>query len=144
MFDNEKFTKRFYSLIKETDITKAKLATDLSTTTATISRYLNQKRIPKLDMLIKIANYFQCSLEYLIGVESEYYNYDFKECQNFAQRFRTLINQKGFELKEIHERTKIPLININVWLRGSCKPNIDYIMILANFFNLSVDDFLGR
>lgn len=35
---------------------------------STLANYENGKRIPKLEILIKIAEYYQCSLDYLVGI----------------------------------------------------------------------------
>ena len=48
-------------------ITLETMATDLKTTKATLSRYENNLREPKVDFVKQIADYFQCSIDYLFG-----------------------------------------------------------------------------
>lgn len=48
-------------------ISQLRLATDLNTTQNTISRYETGEREPGIDELIKIADYFNVSVDYLIG-----------------------------------------------------------------------------
>lgn len=48
-------------------ISQLRLATDLNTTQNTISRYETGEREPGIVELIKIADYFNVSVDYLIG-----------------------------------------------------------------------------
>ncbi|MGM9639858.1 MAG: helix-turn-helix domain-containing protein [Faecousia sp.] len=58
---------RLKELRKSRNITQIKLAMDLSTTQNTISRYENGEREPGIEELIRIADYFQVSVDFLIG-----------------------------------------------------------------------------
>ena len=50
------------------NITQVKLATDLEVTQELISRYELGSSFPQVNMLIKLANYFNCSVDYLLGL----------------------------------------------------------------------------
>lgn len=54
-------------LRKKKGISQLRLATELNTTQNTISRYETGEREPGIDELIKIADYFNVSVDYLIG-----------------------------------------------------------------------------
>ena len=58
---------RLKELRKKKGISQLRLATDLNTTQNTISRYETGEREPGIDELIKIAEYFNVSVDYLIG-----------------------------------------------------------------------------
>lgn len=58
---------RLKELRKKKGISQLRLATDLNTTQNTISRYETGEREPGIDELIKIADYFNISVDYLIG-----------------------------------------------------------------------------
>jgi transcriptional regulator with XRE-family HTH domain len=58
---------RLKELRKKKGISQLRLATDLNTTQNTISRYETGEREPGIDDLIKIADYFNVSVDYLIG-----------------------------------------------------------------------------
>lgn len=57
---------RLKELRKERGISQLKLALDLSVNQNTISRYENGEREAGYDMLIKIADYFNVSIDYLL------------------------------------------------------------------------------
>lgn len=58
---------RLKELRKEKGISQLKLAIDLSTNQNTISRYETGERECDYEMLIKIADYFDVSVDYLLG-----------------------------------------------------------------------------
>ena len=58
---------RLKELRKKKGFSQLRLATDLNTTQNTISRYETGEREPGIDDLIKIADYFNVSVDYLIG-----------------------------------------------------------------------------
>lgn len=49
-------------------ITQVKLSTDLEVSQELISRYELGSSFPQPNMLIKLANYFNCSVDYLLGI----------------------------------------------------------------------------
>lgn len=54
-------------LRKDKGISQLKLALDLNTSQNTISRYETGEREPGINELIKIADYFDVSIDYLVG-----------------------------------------------------------------------------
>lgn len=52
---------------KEKGISQLRLAMDLNTSQNTISRYETGEREPGINELIKIADYFNVSIDYLVG-----------------------------------------------------------------------------
>ena len=63
----EKMEFRLKKLRKEKNISQLKLATDLNMNQNTISRYENKEREADYETLIKMADYFDVSLDYLLG-----------------------------------------------------------------------------
>ena len=68
--NNDKIIKRLDNLRKlreQKNITQIKLSTDLEVSQELISRYELGTSFPQPQMLIKLANYFNCSVDYLLG-----------------------------------------------------------------------------
>lgn len=53
---------------EEKGITQVKLSVDLEVSQELISRYELGSSFPQPNMLIKLANYFNCSVDYLLGL----------------------------------------------------------------------------
>ena len=58
---------RLKKLRKERNISQLKLSIDLNMNQNTISRYENMEREADYETLVKIADYFGVSLDYLLG-----------------------------------------------------------------------------
>ncbi len=58
---------RLKEIRKKRGISQLKLAMDLNTNQNTISRYETGEREPGINELIKIAEYFGVSIDYLVG-----------------------------------------------------------------------------
>ena len=58
---------RIKELRNEQHITQLKMALDLNMSQNTISRYENGEREPGIAELIRIADYFHVSVDYLLG-----------------------------------------------------------------------------
>lgn len=58
---------RLKTLRKKKRISQLKLALDLNMNQNTISRYENMEREADYETLIKLADYFKVSLDYLLG-----------------------------------------------------------------------------
>ncbi len=57
---------RLKQLRKAKGLSQQRLATDLNTNQNTISRYETGERQPSIDELIRIADYFNVSVDYLL------------------------------------------------------------------------------
>ena len=70
-FDIEKFSYRLTVLLDENNMTQTQLAKKVGTSNVTICRYLTCERIPRLDVVTKIASVFNVSLDYLLGLTND-------------------------------------------------------------------------
>ena len=64
-----KFAERLRELRKEKNISLKTLAKEIGVSDIAISRWENQLRIPNIENLYNLANYFSVSSDYLLGLE---------------------------------------------------------------------------
>lgn len=64
------FKKRIKELLFERNITQQELATAIKITPATLSRNMNGLNPPKAEVVIAIANFFNVSTDYLLGLSN--------------------------------------------------------------------------
>lgn len=67
MFNKNYFSKRLNTLRKLNNLTLQQLGSELGSTKATISNLENENKSPSVDMLISLADFFNVSLDYLVG-----------------------------------------------------------------------------
>lgn len=61
------FSERLKELRTSKGLTMEQLAKEIDSTRGTISNFENKNKKPSLDMLIKLADYFDVSIDYLVG-----------------------------------------------------------------------------
>lgn len=61
------FSERLVQLRKEKNITQRQLANELNLSEVGIQNYEGERRKPAYDALIALADYFDVSLDYLVG-----------------------------------------------------------------------------
>ena len=62
------FVERLSALLEEKNITQLQFSKEIGVSNVTISRYLTGERRPQIDVAIKMANFFNVSLDYLMGI----------------------------------------------------------------------------
>lgn len=144
MFNANLFAKNLTTLIEDSEKTVEKIAEEVQVENSTLYRYLNLERTPEVKILLILANYFKCSLAFLLGQEFTYYEYNANSCPPFSKQFQKFLKTKNTNVFAVSKATKIPNTTLYHWSQGANAPTVDGIMILANYFNVSVDDFLGR
>ena len=61
----------------------------------------------------------------------------------FPQRLKELREEKGLSIKTLAKELGVSDIAIGRWEKGLRTPNIDTLIIVANYFNVSADYLLG-
>lgn len=91
------FPERLKQLRKDKGLTLKELAENLDDIKeASISRYENGKREPDIDRLLEIADFFNCSVDYLIG------NASYKNAEDIIN----LMHKEGKDIEETIEALK--------------------------------------
>ena len=73
--DYSVFKEHLQSLVESHDISYSELSRELNITPATLSRYLTSTtKTPDLNCIIKIAAYFNVSIDWLVGLNDKRYD----------------------------------------------------------------------
>lgn len=64
-----KFAERLKELREEKNLTQYELSKHIGISTACINRWEKNLRIPNIDSIIILCKFFNCSADYLIGIE---------------------------------------------------------------------------
>ncbi len=139
-----KFVESLLELILESKLSVAEFAEALGCEKATIYRYLRGVKMPSVEMTIKMANFFACSTDYLLGLESEKYPRRFKPCPSFQEQLPILCKKLKTNKYQIQKKTGIAESANYSWQNCKSSPNIDNVIKIANAFDCSVDFVLGR
>ena len=64
---NQYFSTRIKELREKAGLSMDKLATELNVTKSRINMWENNGTVPRMDILVKLSNYFDVSTDYLLG-----------------------------------------------------------------------------
>ncbi|MDE5654836.1 MAG: helix-turn-helix domain-containing protein [Clostridia bacterium] len=138
------FAENLNDMLIEHGINAKNLADSLGMGNATITRYLNKKRMPSVEYLVKIADFFNCSTDYLLGLDDEIKNTNFLPCPPFAERIVFLLNYFKKSACSVYQNESISKARFYVWKNGVGVPNVDNVVKLAKIFDCPVDFVIGR
>lgn len=85
MYMQKIFIKRLIELMEEKDMTQCELANLIGTTNVTISRYITGDRKPRIEIIAKIAEVFNVSIDYLLGLSNNRFINSFSNDSGFSK-----------------------------------------------------------
>ncbi len=139
-----KFAERLDYLMFEKGINATKLAKTIDVKIPTVTRYLRAERTPSVESLVKIADYFNCSCDYLVGRTDYDYPTVFHTCPPFSSQLIILKNHFKCTWMEFYNKTDISSSRFYEWKNGKRVPSLDCVIMLADGFSCSIDFIIGR
>lgn len=139
-----KFPEQLDLLMFERELTPMQLAQSVGVDATCIARYLHGQRKPSVDMLVQLADFFQCTTDFLLGREDENYRTTFYPCPPFAEQIYVLKEHFGCPWWHFYTKAKVAASRIYDWKNGSHVPTIDAVINMANGFDCTVDFIIGR
>ncbi|MBO5223643.1 MAG: helix-turn-helix transcriptional regulator [Clostridia bacterium] len=138
------FAERLSELIFDSKKIARDIAKEIDIGKTTIYEYLSGTKMPTLSNLIKLANYFSCSTDYLLGLESEQTNLTFRECRPFHEQFQIMLKHFGVSRYKLEKLTGIAESALYYWAKGQKTPTIEKIVLVCEKLDCRVDFFIGR
>ena len=129
---------RIKEIRQKNSLTLEKMGEKVGIAKNTLSRYESGKREPKLEVWQKLADFFNVSVPYLQGFETQVPN-----------RLRGLRRSHGLTLKDTVEKVKeqealiITADALAKYERGDREPKLEILQKLADFFDVSVPYIQG-
>lgn len=62
---------------------------------------------------------------------------------NFSENLKNLREEKGLSQRQLAEEIKVSQANISRWEKGTQSPSIEWLIIIAQFFDVTTDYLLG-
>lgn len=143
MTTNVKIGERLTELMNEKEINNNELAKILGVAPNSVGRWKRGARNMRLSQFIAIADFFNCSLDFLAGRSETVIDFMPKKCPPFYEHFRNILKEKGISRYKIHTDTKIKSSHFVDWKNGT-EPQIHSLIELADYLDISLDYLLGR
>ena len=125
---------------QQAGMSQMKLSAVLNVSQQTIAKWESGKATPNPEMLSRIADYFDVSVDCLFGRESS----PQKSTSTVAEHLRTLRSERGLYQKEVASFLGVDRTTYVKYELGTSAPSNDILAALADYFDVSVDYLLGR
>lgn len=136
------FKERFKNFLEDYEITAKNLGDQLGIDHSSIYLYL-QGSLPNIENAVKLANYFNCSLNYLFGLDAYPDEYRFNktfEISSFFRKYKNILQEKGLTHYRVSKDLGLGNSSFQKWKSGSA-PKIETLIKLSKYFDCPVDFF---
>ncbi len=144
MEHSEKFKQRFLELISDLDCKKSKVPNLLNIDYNVFIKITEFGIIPKPVVLIRIADYFNISIEYLLCRTNNPYFEKAETAAEFLERYEELKTEKNLTDYAIAQKLHITTSYTTNWKNKKYMPSIINLIELSETFKVSIDYLLGR
>ncbi len=138
------FKIRITELVEDCEVNKSELPKLIGIDYRSLSNSLNYGIIPSPRILIRIANYFNVSIKYLLGTtDDEYFNQATAQ-SDFKTRFDFLCKEKEVTHYKVSKDVHFDQSYITRWFNKNYLPSLELLELISDYFKVSVDYLLGR
>ena len=139
-----KFKQRLIELLKENGLNRLKLANKIGVSSTTVNGYFNDNYYPRIDIAVKMAKEFNCSLDYLFGLDDENFEgFATNNSNSFIDNFDILLNQNNLSIVGALKQMNLGEYDYYRWKKGMF-PKTSNLIVIANFFGVSLDMLVGK
>lgn len=134
------FGDRLTKLRNEKNISMKQCAYELDIPYTTYVSYEKNEREPKAKQLMKIANYFDVSLDFLLGrTKSQNIRY------NLASNLNKLLteNKSFITKKQLSQLLGVTPSAITNCTKGSNSPDIELLVKICDIFKIDINELIG-
>lgn len=135
------FQERLKELLEEYSLSRLALAKKLSISSTTINGYFNKNYYPTIEIALKMAKFFKCSLDYLFGLTDNISPLSLKS-SNFIDRFNFLMKSKNNSIAKTMGELNMSEYSYYRWKKGLL-PKTNKLLDIIKYFDTSLDFILG-
>lgn len=143
------FGAKLKELRNEKNLTQLQMAEILETSKSNISKYEAGSVEPNLDTLLKIGNFFNVSVDYMLGNgdrDIDYANYVMDTSEfgyAFKERLRCILKERGLSEQDFARITGFHPDMAGLFVYGNKIPTIDELIKIAGSLEVSANYLLG-
>lgn len=138
-----KFLESLQELMNEKGLSRLQLAKAIDIAPSTIDGYFNLGWLPTLEIAIKLCDYFNCSLNFLLGLSDISQKMTKASSKSFFDVFETLRKENKYSIAKIFDDLKMGRSNYYRWKNGLI-PKMQNIIEIAKYFDVTIDFLVGR
>lgn len=136
-------TTRIKDIREDNDITQERMANILKVNRSTYSMWEIGLSIMNIDQLCQFANYFNYSIDYVLGLNNnrrKYINSNKFSYTNLGMNIKKLRIKNNYSQFALAQKLKVTQACIVRWEKGITKISIPNLYKLSIIFNVSLND----
>ncbi len=140
-----KFHERLAGLIIESETSVQELSEKYGFSLSALYKWLRGVCYPSFDNLVLLADNFGCSADYLLGLKDDEVEYTANEQrQPFDVLFSNLLKEKNVSEYRLVKQTGLARSKVDEWRKAASLPSVESLVLVAKFFDVTVDRLVGR
>ena len=144
---SDSFSKRLNDLMTTENISRKRLCSKIKVQRKSLYCWLKGSNYPQYDALIKLADYFKVSINFLLGISNETYNSvhcPIEEVQNqLCIKLKTYMEENSLTKYALAKKIGVGQCTLERWFSCNSMPETAVIVRIAKAMKQSVDSLLG-
>lgn len=128
----------------KTEISEETLADAIGVDVAIVYSYLRNEHLPSYKTALRLRKFFRLSLDFLFGLSEDDSPVNIpKEEKPFSEIFKAILQEKHISRYKLKKETSLARQSIDDWYHGKRIPEIESLLVLAKYFECSLDELTG-
>ena len=129
---------RIKQLRKQHSLSQEEFANKIGVSQTTVTAWETGKAEPASSIIVKIANYFNVTTDFILDVKTSELPFV------LGSKIKQLRRSRNLNQSEFGKILNVSQQAVTAWETNKRIPGADTLLFLANYFNVSVDELLGR
>lgn len=137
------FKDKLNYLMNVKGLNVTKLAKELKIAKSCVSSWKCGVVMPKFDTALLLCKYFDCSLDFLFGNSEFEENAKEYSNTNFGKNLKKILKERKIKQETFFKDLNLSSSNISYWSKENNYPQLEVIIKIANYLNVSIDYLVG-
>ena len=138
------FSERLKELMEDYNLSLVELEQKIGVNHGNLSAYLSDKSLPVLNTLEKILYFFNCSADFILGLDEFPCEEKLYDLLPFGDRLRQILFEKKISQEKLKRELPVSGSVLYKWITGKSSPVCSSLIKLATYLDCSVDYLIGR
>ena len=142
------FANRLAELMRDENLSQRKLSCMINCQSKSLRLWLKGKYYPRHDFLVRLAEFFHVSIDYLLGLtdveEERYEKFTVGYQKYLIEKLRCYIQRKGITYYKLAKSLGIGQTTLKRWFLNGSMPEITILIKISKLLDESLDDLFGR
>ena len=145
-YNYKEIGQRIGNIMKDKGITKLMFGIKIRISEDIINRYLHGNIMPKINVLVKMSDALECSIDEICGrkINDERKFQEVIKTKRYGTNLRRILDFRGITVKELEEATSVTSVTIERFMNGKNNLRLINIARIADALQISIDKLIGR